>query len=39
MQYAWGMWVIHEIFGNYEGNRPPEKGRNTYGNIKVDPKN
>jgi hypothetical protein len=26
-------------FGKYEGNRPLEKGRNTYGNIKVDPKN
>jgi hypothetical protein len=39
MQYAWGMWVIHATFGKYGGNRPLEKGRNTYGKIKVDPKN
>ena len=39
MKYAWGMGVIHVTFGNYEGNRLLEKARNTYGNIKVDPKN
>jgi hypothetical protein len=39
MQNAWGMSIMHVTFGKYEGNRSLEKGRNMYGNIKVDPKN
>jgi hypothetical protein len=39
MQNAWGMSLMRVPFGKYEGNRSLEKVRNTYGDIKVDPKN